>query len=286
MNNLIARPCNLAIAIVISMAATSYAGQKQTAAEYWPSQVNADCSNVPPLQTPTGYAGSPEPEEVRSQDDAVNSYFSELIDEFKKKHFENASAASKRILQSESPNERQKECAKRILIESKNAIANEENKLAEERRRAKQQAALPDGQLKTVYMSYMLMQACYEARKEFRVPYVSKQELDTARAITVRKEQELLKKFPKLAPQKDALWEQSKQKYMQSTVMDLFEAAEVNEFVTLAVANDGGIGLNVAQMFGNAGTKHSNRVDQVCKGFSTVYTTDEQQQQNRIKKDF
>jgi hypothetical protein len=116
--------------------------------------------------------------------------------------------------------------------------------------------------------------------------FVSKQEFEIARAISARKEQELLRKFPKLAPQKDTLWEQSKQKYMQSTVMDLFEAAEVNGFVTLAVANDGGLGLNVAQMIGNSGTKFSHRVDQVCKAFNTVYTADEQQQKNGIKKDF
>jgi uncharacterized protein YqgV (UPF0045/DUF77 family) len=87
-----------------------------------------------------------------------------------------------------------------------------EAKRNEEERLAKQ----PDRQLKNVYKHYIAMQSCYEARKEFELQYVSKQELEAARAITRRDEQSLLGTFPQLAKQKNSLWDDAKREYGDS----------------------------------------------------------------------
>ncbi|SRR5258708_1343346 len=123
----------------------------------------------------------------------------------------------------------------------------------------RQIAKQPPNQLKNVYKHYMAMQACFESRKEFRVQYVSKQEMDAARTITKRDEQALLKQFPVLAKQKDTLWELAKQEYGAS------------DFATVLRAN---------------GTTHSKTADQSCKVIAMKYTIDKEHQQQQIKKDF
>jgi len=127
---------------------------------------------------------------------------------------------------------------------------------ADAQRRAAEQ---PTEQLKTVYRNYIAMQACFESRKEFRVKYVTQQELDTARRITTRDEQALVTKFPALTQQKDALWEEAKQEYG---------------------------GSNLATSLGISGTTHNSWADQHCKLHAIKYTSDKQHQQQQIKRDF
>jgi hypothetical protein len=184
----------------------------------------------------------------------------------------------------------QRDCEERqqkrqaLLQRERQAIDDARAQRDEKKRRAQE----PPNQLKSLYIAYITMQRCYEARQEFRVQYVTKQELDAARAVTRRKEQALVKTYPALEKHKESLWERSKQEYGDLVVVDLFEAAGVNQVVTLMVANNDLFLMraNVASMLGGAGTTFSEKLDQVCKSLATTYTTDKQQQHQQIKKDF
>jgi hypothetical protein len=128
-----------------------------------------------------------------------------------------------------------------------------------EREKADAIANQPPNRLKDLYKLYITMQACYESRKEFQVQYVSRQEMEAARAITRRDEQALLRQFPTLRTKKDALWEEAKEEYGAS---------------------------DFAALLGVSGTSHSPTADRGCKIVATKYTADRSHQQQQIKKDF
>ena len=113
----------------------------------------------------------------------------------------------------------------------------------------------PEARFGDVYANYMLARDCYEVRKEFQTPYVTKQQFETAQAVTRRREQELLKQFSALSAQKDAIWERTKQNYLR-----------------------GGPAI--------ATSKYSEDVHALCRRVISTYTSDERQRGTQIKKDF
>ena len=71
----------------------------------------------------------------------------------------------------------------------------------------------PAKQLEEIYGMYLLTKDCYEIRKEFDVPYVTKQQLEMARTVTRTREKALLSKYPELSGSKDRVWEETAQSY-------------------------------------------------------------------------
>lgn len=184
---------------------------------------------------------------IRGAISLSNAEVKGMMDSYRMGQLENAKAASDWVLSDHRPNltGSQIVCAERIV--------------ADIRKQQEREAAKPASRLRTVYHKYIAMQACFESRKEFRVQYVTQQEMDTARTITRREEQSLLKKNPALARQKDSLWNQAKVEYGKS---------------------------NLAGFLAIGGTMHLPQVGQLCRTTAMQYTADKQQQQQQIKKDF
>jgi hypothetical protein len=79
---------------------------------------------------------------------------------------------------------------------------------------AQEQARTPPAkQLEEVYGTYLLAKDCYEIRKEFQVPYVTKQQFDMVRGVTRSREKALLAKYPELSRTKDGVWDTTVQNY-------------------------------------------------------------------------
>lgn len=93
------------------------------------------------------------------------------------------------------------------------ATADCETKIVLEKRAAEEAAKeTPAGQLKGLYRAYLAVKNCFEVRKEYKVPYVTKEQFEAARIAAHKKEQALLEKYPALAAKKDAIWESETQK--------------------------------------------------------------------------
>jgi hypothetical protein len=102
---------------------------------------------------------------------------------------------------------------------------------------------------------YMLARDCYEVRKEFEIPYVTKQQHETIRAVTRLREEQLLKEFSVLVGQKDAIWEKTKQNHLK-----------------------GGAAISTS--------RYSEDVHSICRRVVSSYTTDEEHRAREMKKDF
>jgi len=156
----------------------------------------------------------------------------------------------------------ERECAltvQKVSKEAKMELRAAQAKDDAARAQAETERAKPPNRLRTLYVDYIEVQACYESRKEFAVRYVTRQEMDDARAVTRRQEQALLKQHPELSAQKDALWEQAKREYGNSLL---------------------------ATILRTAGTTHNSHAEQQCKVSAMRYTSDQQNQERKIKKDF
>lgn len=180
-------------------------------------------------------------------DGTANSAATSMLRAYQEGRFDEAKATAQSILDynGQTVTRGQRDCAEKITADVQAKKVEEANK--------------PSNQLKRVYLDYMAVQACYESRKEYRVPYVSPQELSNARAITRRDEASLLRKHPTLSKQKDTLWEVAKQDY-GSTLL--------------------------ATMLRVVGTKHNDEAARLCRLAAMNYSADQGQQQQRIKKDF
>lgn len=73
----------------------------------------------------------------------------------------------------------------------------------------------PTKLLEDLYGMYLMAKDCYEIRKEFEVPYVTERQFQIVRTVTRNKEQELVKKFPALAKEKDGVWDTTTRQYGQ-----------------------------------------------------------------------
>ncbi len=175
----------------------------------------------------------------------TNSRVAKLLDELRKGNVDGALSSAVELQYIRGLDARERKCWDEVVA----AIEAQKNEVANR----------PNEQLKTVYGNYIAMQACYESRKEYRVPYVTQQELNAARTITKRREQSLLQRVPVLAKQKDVLWEQAKKEYGKSLL---------------------------ATTLGLSGTSHNNHVAQTCRLVAMGYTADPDNQQQKIKKDF
>lgn len=71
-------------------------------------------------------------------------------------------------------------------------------------------------QLEEVYGMYLLAKDCYEIRKEFEIPYVTKQQFEMVRRVTRNRENALVTKYPELSASKDQVWETTAKNYTAS----------------------------------------------------------------------
>lgn len=178
---------------------------------------------------------------------SANSSFRNMVTAYSKGNMADARVSANQVLfhERQVATRSQVDCAEKVVA----SIRAEEDQVA----------SVPSNQLKSLYISYIAMQACYENRKEFRVQYVTEQEMGAARTITRRDEQSLLQKFPQLAKQKDVVWEQAKQEHSRSNIVGLMSMT---------------------------GTVHNPQVGLQCRVAAMRYTSDQGHQQQRIKKDF
>jgi homoaconitase/3-isopropylmalate dehydratase large subunit len=143
-----------------------------------------------------------------------------------------------------------------IAMISVTAAASESEIFAEIEKETKKKFS-PADRLGIIYSMFMEAQACYNARKDTTPQYITRQEFDTARAITRRIEQQLLRSTPSL--KKDAVWEAEVAQFQKSDLKEMLNFR--------------------GQVFHPTILNH-------CRGNVQVYSLDKQQQKQEVKKDF
>jgi hypothetical protein len=77
---------------------------------------------------------------------------------------------------------------------------------SEEKAKADAYKKTPEGQLENIYSDYAFVKKCNDIRKGYAIVYINDVEMENSRKLVKLKQEELLKKYPKLSSQIDAIW--------------------------------------------------------------------------------